>query len=331
VLYLLPLVVIGLSHNVLTMERESGILQLLLAQPVGVKTLFTGALLVRALFLAGVLAVLFLLTFFAAGIDSSSTSLVRFGLWCAAVAGYATFWFALAVFVGSRGGNSLRNVSILCMCWVCAVILFPRVIQLAVITVHPAPSKAEFIETLRAARQMWADNPSATLVKEFFDNNPAIPRGATAAERAQREKNAFYMSRYDRIWREMEPLYETTRAQLNKQDRLFGVLRFLTPAAVTERLIYDVTGAGPDRNRQFVEGIERVRRERQLYYWPLELDEVKMTPADYDRMPRYTFAEQSLSIVFKKAVAPLLAMLIVSAGLILAAIRRSKGQGFLSA
>jgi ABC-2 type transport system permease protein len=332
VLYLLPLVVIGLAHNVLTMERESGILQLLLAQPVGVTTLFVGALLIRALFVAAVLAGLFVITFFAAGIDSSSASLVRFGLWCAAVAGYAAFWFALAVFVGSRRGNSLRNVSILCMCWLCAAVLFPRVIQFVVVSAHPAPSKAEFIQALRSARDLvTTDIPTETLVEEFFQKNPVFRRGTTEAERAQREKSAYYMSRYDRIYREMEPLLETTRAQLNKQDRLFGILRFLTPAAATERLIYDVTGAGPERNLQFEEGIERVRRERQLFYWPLELDDAKITPEVYDRIPRYTFAEQSLSIVFKKAVAPLLAMLIVSAGLILAAIRRSKGQGFLSA
>ena len=332
VLYLLPLIVIGLSHNVLTMERESGILQLLLAQPVSVKTLFTGALLVRALFVAAMLASLFLLTFFAAGIDASSTSPARFGLWCAAVAGYAAFWFALAVFVGSRGGNALRNVSILCVCWLCAVVLLPRVIQLVVVSAFPAPSQAEFIETLRTARDLaTTDIPSATLVNEFFEKNPVFRRGATESERAQREKAAFYMSRYDRIRREMRPLHETTRAQLHKQDRLFRILRVLTPAAATERLIYDVTGAGPDRNRQFVEGIERVRRKRQLFYWPMELDGVNITPEGYDRMPRYTFEEKPLATVLEQALAPLLAMLIVSAGLIVAAIRRSNGQRFLTA
>lgn len=63
----------------------------------------------------------------------------------------------------------------------------------------------------------------------------------------------------------------------------------------------------------------------------MEIDGVKMTRAAYDRMPRYRFEEQPLGMVFKKALAPLLAMLLASAGLILAAIRRSKAQGILTA
>jgi hypothetical protein len=139
------------------------------------------------------------------------------------------------------------------------------------------------------------------------------------------------MSAYDRIRREIEPFLETARAQSNKQDRLFRLLRFLTPAAVTERLIYDVTGAGPERNRQFEEGIERVRRERQLFIWQLEIVAANITPEGYDQIPRYTFEEQSLAAVFQHAVAPLLAMLFASTALIALAIRRSKGQGFLTA
>jgi hypothetical protein len=130
------------------------------------------------------------------------------------------------------------------------------------------------------------------------------------------------MSRYDRIRREMQSLHETTRGQLNKQDRLFRLLRFVTPAAVTERLIYDVTGAGPGRNRQFDEDIERVRRERQLFIWQQELDDVKMSPKDYDRIPRYAFTEKPLRAVLVSASGPLLVILLATAILVAMAIGR---------
>ena len=323
VLYLYPLAVIALTHNLLTTERETGILPLLLSQPVGPRSFFAGSLIVRALFLSAAQFVWSGLALLSSGLDLTSSDVrVRFVLWFIVTGSYVVFWFALSALVAARGRRAASNALVLCTCWLAGVVVLPGVIQFVVNTSHPAPLRSEYIQSLRSTRALVTTGLSEQgLIDEFFETNPRFRRGPEGAELSRRYTAA--VARFDRIAREIQPLRQRTVVQQDAQERLFAVLRFTTPGALVEHLLYDVTGTGPARNRRFVAGIEDVRRDRRTFFWQRQIDLATITAEDYDLMPRYQFQEEPISNVIRRVFLPLAAIAMASGVLVLLAHVRS--------
>lgn len=323
VLYLYPLAVIALTHNLLTTERESRILPLLLSQPVGPRSIFGGSLIVRVLFLSAAQFVWSGLALLSSGLDLTSSDVrVRFVLWFIVTGSYGVFWFALSAFVAARGRKAASNALVLCTCWLAGVVVLPGVIQFVVNTSHPVPLRSEYIQSLRSTRDLVTTGLSEQgLIDEFFETNPRFRRGPEGAELSRRYTAA--VARFDRIAREIQPLQQRTVVQQDAQERLFAVLRFTTPGALVEHLLYDVTGTGPARNRRFVAGIEDVRRDRRGFFWQRQIDLATITAGDYDLMPRYQFQEEPISNVIRRVFLPLVAIVMASGVLALLAHVRS--------
>ncbi len=116
--YLYPLLILALSYNLLSAEKEQGTLQMLLAQPVGLKTFALGEVGARAIV---ILLSAICLSFI--GVLSSDADLIaqdaawRFALWAAALIIYGLFWFGLAVAVNAFGKSSATNATALAALW----------------------------------------------------------------------------------------------------------------------------------------------------------------------------------------------------------------------
>lgn len=324
VLHLYPLLVISLAYNLLTTEKETGILKLLLAQPVRPTSLFGGALIVRATFLVTSVVALSGLALASSGLDlSSGDAGIRFAIWSIATGSYCVFWFALVAFVASKGRGAAANALLLCTCWLAGVVVLPQAVQLAVTAIYPVPSRVEYVQALRSARELVTMGvPEKVLVDDFFETNRRFARGREDSELAIRYTAA--VARFNRIAREVEPLQARMNTQQESQERLFAVLRYLTPTTLVERLIHDVTGTGPRRNRLFVAGIEEVRRQRRAFFWQRQIDLATITADDYASMPRNQFQEESLQSVVRRMLAPLGAIAAVSGALLFSAIRNSR-------
>ena len=78
--YLLPLLVIALSYNMIAMERERGTLALALAQPVTLRSLLRRKIAVRALLAAGAVVAICGAALLASG---NGGQITRFSLWLA--------------------------------------------------------------------------------------------------------------------------------------------------------------------------------------------------------------------------------------------------------
>ncbi len=130
---LFPLVIIALSYELLSAERERGTLAMLLSQPVSQGSLVLGKALARLSALCG-------LTLFFAGIgllvggaDFSAAGVgLHLLLYACLLVAWATFWFALAVFVNSGGWGSARNALVLVGAWLVLVIVLPGLINVGI-------------------------------------------------------------------------------------------------------------------------------------------------------------------------------------------------------
>ena len=151
IVYLLPLIIIAFSYNVLSSEKESGVFKLLSAQPISVKTWVLHKLALRFFWMSILLIGSLLIVFAVTGVDWAlvSTSLPKFfGL----VLAYMLFWFALAFLINLRVGSSSKNAISLIGLWVLFVLLVPSVLNQLSTTLYPIPSRTLMINDMRSLK-----------------------------------------------------------------------------------------------------------------------------------------------------------------------------------
>jgi ABC-2 type transport system permease protein len=103
IIYLYPLLILALSYNLISAEREQGTLQLMMSQPVSLRSFVAGKVWLRASVVLALAVGFSLAGFLLSGASlGAEGALVRLLLWVAVVAGYGAFWFALAVAVNAR-------------------------------------------------------------------------------------------------------------------------------------------------------------------------------------------------------------------------------------
>jgi ABC-2 type transport system permease protein len=188
-LYLLPLFVIGVSYDLIASEQESGLLSLILAQPVSLRMIVFARALVRIVVVLCATLLLVVATVGLAGVDwRQEGTIPRFLLWLAAVCAYAGFWFGLAVLVNTRRKGPASNAVVLAACWLVLTLLLPAAIRFTANAISPIPPRSELRNAKRDAimqtgvdlweqgvRELDDENSRTTrLVKEFLAANPSL-------------------------------------------------------------------------------------------------------------------------------------------------------------
>ena len=125
IIYILPLLIIAFSFNILSKEKELGTLRLLGAQPVSVAMWLLQKMTIRY-FVFTLITIFMLLisaVLFSTGGFSSFDGLL--GL-CLIVAGYILFWFVIAYIINIKINNSSKNALTLIGTWLLIVMILPR-------------------------------------------------------------------------------------------------------------------------------------------------------------------------------------------------------------
>ncbi|MBK8425278.1 MAG: ABC transporter permease [Lewinellaceae bacterium] len=144
--FLLPLLVIALSFNLVSAEREQGTLALQAAQPVATGRLFLMKMLARFSLLAGLTLLVTLPAMLWAGILLASAA-----AWQTAGMAvlYSLFWFLVALGVNLRGGSSAQNALVCVGAWLLFTLVVPALVNMVSEKIHPVPSRAGYMNAMR--------------------------------------------------------------------------------------------------------------------------------------------------------------------------------------
>ena len=225
--FLLPLLVLALSFNVLSEEREQGTLALTLSQPVSARDVVGAKLAFRALLVVGLAAGVSLLGMLATGGFGSSGRVL---LWCATVVLYALFWFALAAWVNSLRRSSAWNATVLAGAWlVLVVVVLPAAVNIAAGLLHPLPSRVEMITAQREASNA-AVNRRSELLARYLEDHPEMAGGVVAEESG---RAALAWAATDAVNQHLEEV--TAVHDARRADQLALVRRYL-PLPATDAM-----------------------------------------------------------------------------------------------
>jgi len=305
-IYLYPLLIIALSFNVLSSERESGTQVLLLSQPVTVTKFVLGKVALRGSIVIG-LAVL-ISTF--GVLLANPDILARDGAWRVGALDillifYGAFWFGLSVLINAFGWKSATNALAMISIWIALVLVAPTVSNLIATEFYPLPSRVKLVEALRRAdlaAQQEGDVDQA--------NRSNLLRMGQEASLFAIAQN-FY-GQVMRVEQQAEakaaPVFHLFDAQKQRQQGLAEQLKYLSPAAIMQVALTELADTSVHSFANFDTQVNRYHAEWRRYFMALVLANRPMTSEDVARIPRFRYAPQADSVVAQRVMANILAL-----------------------
>ena len=308
VVYLLPLLVLALSFNVLSEEREQGTLALTLSQPVSARGVVAAKLAFRALLVVGMVLAVSLAGILVAG-DMGDSGRVL--LWCAAVVAYALFWFVLAAWVNSLRRSSAWNATVLVGAWLVLVVVLPAAINIAAGLLHPLPSRVQMVTAQREASNE-AVNQRSELLARYLEDHPEMAEGVVADEPGL---GALAWAATDAVNRRLEEVTEEHDARRAEQIALVRRYRFLSPALLAQEVLIDAAGTGDARFAAFQSQVRVFAERWRDFFVPAILASEQMDAGVLSDVPQFRLSDEAAGDVARRAGVPL-AVLIGLLGLV---------------
>ncbi len=294
VVYLFPLLILALSFNLLSGERDQGTLALLLSQPVALATFVWGKVASRFLaVLALGLGLSIVGVLIAGGRLGGPDTWPRLGLWIAVVVLYGAFWFSLAAVVSAFGRSSPANAVTLASAWLALVIVVPSLVGLAASWIHPVPSRALLVHAMRQASNE-ADRKGSQLLEKYFQDHPELVQGG------QPDFTDFttrYLTMEQDVETAVAPVLERHEQALESQQAFVSRLRALSPAIAVQEALNDIAGTGAARHRLFMEQAWAFAQATKDFFVPRIFRKEKLGEAEYDALPRFAFVEEPAGAV----------------------------------
>lgn len=301
---LFPLVIIALSYELLTGERERGTLAMLLSQPVTQTALVLGKAGARAIALCAVTLAFGLVGLVIAGADLGAPgAALHIALYAVVLVAWAIFWFSLAVAVNAWGESSARNALLLVGVWLLLVIVVPGLVSVGVDVVAPAPSRIELMHEAReAARDVEKE------LDGLQGRHDVDPRKAGYAARVVEVQ--------EELAKRSAPVVTELREQARKRQDLADTLRYLSPALVVQLALEDVAGSGSVRHRRFEEQVDRYHEVFRAWFVDRVKRGARLRPADLASIPTMTFEEEPAGALLLRVLGGVLGLLIGAGALI---------------
>lgn len=268
VIYLLPLLIIVFTYNVLSAEKEQGTWVLLKTSNQAIARLM--------LYRIGIRYALFTL-FFWAVVGPVLALLVGPGFlasanwwWLVAyVSVYFAFWFALALLVNSFSLGSNLNAMSLIFSWLVLSLLVPNLLQIALTRAYPIPSRITLSTEERNAINRYFAKDGQALTKDVFSNPRTQIRQASIVTpgmvygygvivyKSQEIKDAATQVAESRLY-----------GQLERQQAAIRRWQLISPALLLQEVLAALAGTHWHQFNEFSRDVDAFRYRTQRFFYP---------------------------------------------------------------
>jgi ABC-2 type transport system permease protein len=280
--YLLPLLIIALTYNVLSAEAESGTLALLRSQPVSLARVLGAKLLFRFLLVLGAVAGLTVLGGLFQAVSWTGAGVALLG-WLGVATTYALFWFGAVALVVTFGQTSAFNALVLLGTWIGLVLVAPTLTQLFLDHHRPLPDRAD---VLQAIRQEYAtQRPKAETLRLFYETRPDLKDSDTTSTAYSL---MVYYARNELVDRNLSPLVEKQERRLRDREATVGALRGLLPAVNAQDLFNRLAGADEASYRTYLNQMAAFHQKLKAFFVTKKFRNQSVTETDYAQIPVWT-------------------------------------------
>jgi ABC-2 type transport system permease protein len=286
-IYLLPLLVLAFSYNILSSEKESGVLRLTIAQPISLYRWLFGKLLVRFFILSGIILISILLSLSLFGVSVIGNAAVT-GKLMLIITAYTFFWFLIAFLVNLLGSSSGGNAVTLVAVWVVLVLLVPSVISQTATSAYPIPSRTIMIHQYREAKAL-AEKKADEILKTYYRDHPELaPKDTT--NQSQYSWWLGYFASSDLVNQSVKPVLDNYNKALSEQQSWVNTLRFLSPAILLQDAMNDLAGTSSAHYADFRNQVIGFADTWRNYFMPRMFKNETMKPEDLASLPQHTYS-----------------------------------------
>ena len=286
-IYLLPLLVFASSYNVLSGDKELGILSLTASQPISLYKWLLHKLLIRLLLLSLIVAVAYLIGLGILGINSNLAAVLKL---LVPIIIYMGFWFGLAFVVNLMGRPSGTNAITLVALWLVIVLLIPAVISQTINTLHPVPSRVKIIHEYREAYSDALKNIDK-IMGVYLRDHPEL-----AAQNESVESRYGFMLRTfasaSVINQAIDPVLTGYNEALKKQQARVNQMMLLSPALLLQKVFSQTAGTTASHYADFQQQIIDFTETWKDYLKPRMFANELLRSEDFSSFPRYQYSDE---------------------------------------
>jgi len=278
--YLSPLFVIALMHDLVTGEREAGRLRLLSSLPTRSASLWRRRIALRYALLA-----LALLAPLGAGIAVAGAGLAALGQLALVAALYLAFWFGIAALVGARARTGASSATILLACHVGLTMIVPTAIDAAIARTVPVSKGVELaLEQRQQVHTGW-DLPKAVTFDKFFRTHPEWKDTPPVTGRFHWK---WYYAMHQAGDQAVAAQVARYRASLQAREDWTARAGLLLAPVNVQVLLHRLADTDLRAQLAYQERIGRYHTELRQFFYPYFFNEQAFGNADFGRMPTYT-------------------------------------------
>ncbi|WP_067147812.1 DUF3526 domain-containing protein [Pseudotamlana agarivorans] len=280
--FILPLLIIAFSYNILSSEKEQGTLRLLLSMPINIKLWLLKKIVFRYVFIVLLISVLLSVSLILVGVNILNDAYLSVLL---GIALYTLFWFALAFFINLLNKSSSQNIIFLLGTWLLFVMIIPSIVNIVSSSIYPSPSRVEYVTAKRDIEKDFEKKEEAVLQK-YYEENPSEKENkgeTTNRVRAYWDKNFILLDEKRKFMNAFESKFEN---QSTKQRALANSLSWLSPAILLQNTMNKIAGTDTQHYLDFQKKAVNFQKEWTQYFYIKYKNHQKLTVEDYNHFPK---------------------------------------------
>lgn len=276
--FLAPLFVIALFHDLVSGEREAGRERMLSALP-GARGLWLRRVALRFGILFAVVVLPFATAAMASGAAAGSIVLIVL-----ASAVYLLFWTALALLVGRLAWSSVANAATLAACWLVLTLVLPTLAHVTINSAVPVDQGAEIALAQREKVNAAWEIPREDTMRQFYANHP---KWANSSPLGPDFHYKWYLAFHQVGDESVADRVQAYRAGLEQRDGAARTLGWVLPPVGLQALLTRLAGTDLRAQLAYQDRIRDYhRRLREFYYGYLFTDR-PFGKADFAKAPKF--------------------------------------------
>jgi ABC-2 type transport system permease protein len=291
-IYLLPLLVLAFCYNILSAEKESGVLRLTFSQPVSIYQWLLNKLLFRFV----IISVIVILSITLALLIYNVNVIGHFGSFfklMSILLAYILFWFMVALIVNLFGKSSGSNAVLVVCVWLTLVLLVPSVISQLATSLNPVPSRIHMIHEYRVA-SAEANKRADEILKNYLRDHPELAPKDTTKEN-QYAWILGYFASSEIVEQSVRPILNQYDDALAKQQAWVNNLRFLSPALLIQSGFNEIAGTSTAHYADFRKQVIQFADVWKGYFKPRMFAGELMKADEVASLPKHRYSTQNIS------------------------------------
>lgn len=307
VIFLFPLLIIALTYNLLSEEKEEDTLRLVATQTPSTLNFLLRKMSIRigAVFMDLLLLFGLALWFLQLPLNAATLAFMT-------VAGlYLLFWFAISTWVISwQRSSGLNAVALLCI-WLLITIIFPAGLNAYLVNRYPVPEAlSTMIQQREGYHEKW-DLPKAVTMEKFYAHYPEFKKYPLPDKTFSW---LWYYAMQQMGDDESQQAALDLKQKLQQREKISEVFAYFLPCVHAQLVFNRLAEADLKQQLQYWEATERFHEKLRLYFYPriFENRDVKAEKWDSFRVERF---EAKQTLPWSGLLLPLLVVVVLFSSL----------------